>query len=256
MIYFVNIFRLSIPERGSLVYQHLDINLNITLTDLKKIRIFEDCGKEVLQPLLDISIQRRLEKDEFFFHKDDPAKYAYALINGRIKISQVSQDGQNIIIRLVTPGEFFGLVAIMPEKKYPISAQAAEDSFVLAWPGNELNKIFETQPSMLTQAMNIMSENFQELQNKYRHLATERVECRLARSLIGLARQIGRKTGEGVLIDLLISQKDLAQMSGTTIYSVNRILKAWEEGNLIEIKREHIIIRKLHGLVKISEGLE
>jgi hypothetical protein len=73
--------------------------------------------------------------------------------------------------------------------------------------------------------------------------------------VLRLAHQTGRRTDKGVLLDLPISRQDLGEMTGTTLYTVSRILSRWEQSGLIESGRERIIIRSPHDLVIIAEDL-
>ncbi|MGE5140292.1 MAG: Crp/Fnr family transcriptional regulator, partial [Rudaea sp.] len=88
-----------------------------------------------------------------------------------------------------------------------------------------------------------------------RELSTERVERRVANALLRLAQQTGVKTPEGVLIDLALTRQDIADMTGTTLYTVSRILSHWEQRGLVETGRERIVIRSPHGLVAIAQDL-
>jgi CRP-like cAMP-binding protein len=81
------------------------------------------------------------------------------------------------------------------------------------------------------------------------------VERRIASALIRLTRQTGKRTERGVLLDLPLSRQDLAEMTGTTLYSVSRTLSGWEQQGLIESGRERIVILSPHGLVTIAEDL-
>jgi len=94
-----------------------------------------------------------------------------------------------------------------------------------------------------------------EFQGRYRELATERVERRLSRMIIRLANQVGKKTSEGVLLDLPLTRQDLAEMSGTTLFTVSRILSQWEAQGLVQAGREKLLIVFPYGLVRIAEDL-
>jgi CRP-like cAMP-binding protein len=87
-------------------------------------------------------------------------------------------------------------------------------------------------------------------------MTTQRVEQRLAHTLIRLAAQSGRKVDEGILIDYPLTRQDLAEMSGTTLYTASRTLNQWEDKALVIPGRERVIIRNPHGLSRISEGIE
>jgi CRP-like cAMP-binding protein len=104
-------------------------------------------------------------------------------------------------------------------------------------------------------ALGVLASHVREFQNRYRELATERVERRLARTILRLANQTGRKIEEGVLLDLPLTRQDLAEMSGTTLFTVSRILSRWEVDGLILSGRERLVIRFPHGIVRIAEDL-
>ena len=100
-----------------------------------------------------------------------------------------------------------------------------------------------------------MGERIQVLQDRLREMATERVERRIANTLLRLARQTGRKTPEGVQIDLPLSRQDLAELCGTTLYTVSRTLSRWEMDGIVEAGRERVVIRAPHRLVMIAQDL-
>ena len=102
--------------------------------------------------------------------------------------------------------------------------------------------------------MQLMTNYIQEMQARYRELATERVQQRIARALLRLASQSGQKAADG--IELTLSRQDFAEMSGTTLYTVSRVLTEWERQGLIASGREYIRILQPHGLVRVAEGLD
>jgi len=91
------------------------------------------------------------------------------------------------------------------------------------------------------------------MQERFRQATTERVERRLARTIIRLALQAGKKVDEGILIDLPVTRQDLAEMSGTTLYTASRLLSQWENQELVISGRTKVIIRNPRGLINIAE---
>jgi CRP-like cAMP-binding protein len=77
----------------------------------------------------------------------------------------------------------------------------------------------------------------------------------VARALLRLARQAGQRAEDGVLIGLPLSREDLAEMTGTTLYTVSRILSHWEQQGFVEAGRERVLIHHPHALVAIAEDL-
>src|SRR5215831_9548126 len=94
----------------------------------------------------------------------------------------------------------------------------------------------------------------QEAQARVLEISSEQVEQRVAHALLRLAKQAGRKTEAGIEIDFPISRQDVAEMTGTTLHTVSRILSAWEQQGLVEGGRQRIVLRNPHGLFGLAEG--
>jgi CRP-like cAMP-binding protein len=82
------------------------------------------------------------------------------------------------------------------------------------------------------------------------------VERRVARALLRLVQQAGRRIESGVLIDLPLSRDDIAQMTGTTLYTVSRIISRFEADGMLDAGRLRMVIRNPHGLLKIADDLD
>jgi len=186
----------------------------------------------------------------------DPASSVYLLVKGSVKLLQVTLEGQQVIHGYACAGEGFGLVAAFDGNNYPVSAQAVGDCLALSWDNLLLNRMMQESSRLAININRILVQKIQEYQNRIREFATQRVERRIARTLLRLAQQTGRKVKEGVLIDLPLTRQDLAEMSGTTLFTVSRTLKAWEGKGLVLSKREQVIIRYPHGLVIIAEDFQ
>ena len=185
----------------------------------------------------------------------DPAERLYILLSGQVKLTQVNPDGQQILLRAIGAYNLFSVVVLAQVDTYPVTAEAMEDSTALGWAKADLMPFVERFPQFALNAIQMMAFHTQELQERFRQLATERVERRLAHTLLRLASQSGKKIPEGVLIDLPLTRQDLAEMTGTTLYTVSRLLTQWETQGLVIAQRTHIIIRYPHGLVSLAEDL-
>jgi CRP-like cAMP-binding protein len=223
---------------------------------VRQSNLFKDVDPDIFTQVMDTSLPRSVEEDGYFFMQGDPATHAYILIKGRVKMIQITPNGQQITMRIMTPGQTYGGIALLnPQAGYPATAQAVEDSTALAWNTARLRELVEKDPSISLNVMGLMHGYISELQERQKALVTDRVEQRIARILLKLAAQSGRKIDEGVLIDLPITRQDIAEMSGTTLFTVSRTLNEWERGGLLEIGRERVVIRDPHGLVSIADEL-
>jgi CRP-like cAMP-binding protein len=222
---------------------------------LKTVPLFQGLRPGELQAVASASVERKVESERFLFQQGDPAERIYLLLEGKLRLSQLTPEGQQVILHYVSPGEAFGVIAVLSGSEYPVTAQAVEPCTVRSWSQAAMRGLMEQNPTISLNAIRILAERVQEFQDRLRELATERVERRVARAVIRLARQAGRKTPEGVLIDMPLSRQDLAEMTGTTLYTVSRIFSQWESRGLVQSKREQVLIRLPHGLVSIAEDL-
>ena len=226
--------------------------------DLRRVNVFKDASDEDLRLFVEKGILRSIEEGEFFFFQGDPAKHAYVLVSGRAKLLQTNQVGQQVNLRIMDQWQMFGaLGAVREEAIYPATAQALEPSTALAIESSFLKEMMKTRPHLSVNLMQLMTGYIMEMQERYRELATERVERRIALTIVRLAGQIGRRTESNQMaVELPLSRQDLAESAGTTIYTVSRVLADWERRGLVEAGRERVVIRNPHGLVQISEGAE
>jgi len=223
---------------------------------IRQSSLFKDVGSDVFAQVLETCIPRSVEEDGFFFMQGDAASHAFVLLEGRVKMLQITPNGQQITLRILTPGQTYGGIAILnPLEGYPATAQAMENSTALAWDTAHLRKLAEMEPSISLNAMQLMHAYITELQERQKALVTDRVEQRIARILMKLASQYGKKVEEGVLINFPLTRKDIAEMSGTTLFTVSRTLKEWERQGMVKIGREKVCICKPHGLVSLADDL-
>ncbi|HET7341549.1 MAG TPA: Crp/Fnr family transcriptional regulator, partial [Methylomirabilota bacterium] len=174
---------------------------------------------------------------------------------GRAKLLQTNPEGHQVLVRIVGPGDMFGGVAIAGDAVYPATAEALEACEAMAWSTETLTRLMGRFPRLAINALRVLSDRMRELQERYQELASTRVEQRVAHAVLRLAHQLGRPERGGVLIDMALSRQDLAELTGTTLYTVSRILSAWQAEGLVEAGRTRLLIREGHRLVAVAEDL-
>ncbi|MBP6177023.1 MAG: Crp/Fnr family transcriptional regulator [Anaerolineales bacterium] len=231
--------------------------MKLTIQDLKRVVVFKNATDDDLHLILSNSVERSVEDGSFFFMQGDEAAYLYVLLSGQIKLLQSNPNGQQVNLRTIYPFQMFGALGIVrSQAAYPASAQALEDSSALAIKSELLHEMIKTRPYLSFDLMNLMTSYIQEMQERYRELATERVEQRVANALIRLAGQSGFRAENDSGIDLSFSRQDVAEMTGTTLYTVSRLFSEWERQGILKTGREKIRILKPHDLVKLADGID
>ncbi len=202
--------------------------------------------------LVAASYERRIARKQVFFTEGEPAEEVCVLGAGRLKMTQLTTGGQQIIVRLTGPGEVFGGLGMVSGALYAATAEALEASHALIWPRRSLEGLAERMPVLQRNALRIVSERLRHLEQRYRELATERVGQRLARALLRLVGQIGRPSEGRILVSL--TRDELAQLTGTTQFTVSRLLSDWQPLGLVTPRREGVLIDDSAGLVALAEA--
>jgi CRP-like cAMP-binding protein len=192
---------------------------------------------------------------ELFFREEDPAERFFVLIDGRIKLTQLTPEGHQVVLRLIGPGEAFGGVGAFGGPVYPVSAEAVGEAHALAWTSAAMRHLLETESPIALNALHFVAGRLHDLQRRHRQMMTERVERRVARAVLRLAEDAGRKVEAGVEITFPVSRQDIAEMTGTTLYTVSRLLSAWEERGLVHGGRQHIVLSDPKALAAIADDL-
>jgi CRP/FNR family transcriptional regulator, nitrogen oxide reductase regulator len=222
---------------------------------VRKVAVFHTATDDDVHSIARLGIQRAVEEDSYFFFQGERADYLHILLSGRAKLCTISADGQQVNLRTLVPNQLFGAVgAIDPNANYPACAQALEDSTSLAIESDAFAHLLAERPHLSFGLMRLMTGYIQEMQERYSELATERVEQRIARALLRLTAQSGKRREQGG-IDLSFSRQDLAEMTGTTLYTVSRCLSSWEKQGIITTGRERVTVIDPHGLVRIADDL-
>lgn len=195
----------------------------------------------------------RYPKGTTVFEQGGAADSFFVLLHGHLQVVKLTPAGQQVVIRYVVPGEMFGIAVQMGRQSYPATAQAVMDSLALVWPSSAWPTLVARCPVLAESALHIVGTRLDEAHVQVVELATEEVERRVAHALLRLLKQAGRKVDDGIEVAFPITREDVAQMTGTTLHTVSRILSAWEARGLVEGGRQRIVVRDPHGLFAIAE---
>ena len=223
--------------------------------NIRALPFFADLGEDAADALIRAARMASFAKDSYLFRQDDPAERCYVLVRGSCRLSYLSIEGNQTVIHLANAGDEVGLIAALPGATYPVSAQAMQPCEALGWDGETFRAIMAQHPELALRALEVIAGRFVALQRRFHTLATERVERRIARALLRLANQAGRRVDEGVLIDLPLTRNDIAEMTGVTLHTASRVMSGWEARGIIASGRARVTVLQPHELVRIADDL-
>jgi CRP/FNR family transcriptional regulator, nitrogen oxide reductase regulator len=215
--------------------------------------LFAGFSPEELDEILREARSLRIARNRNVFEQGEDAHSFFVLLHGHVRASKTTPMGEQVVVRYVSPGEPFGVAPAIGLQHYPATATAVDDSIALAWPSATWPRLVSRFPALATNTLQTVGSRLQETQTRVVEMSTQQVEQRIANALLRLAKQSGRKVERGVEIDFPISRQDIAQMTGTTLHTVSRILSGWEQRGLIQSARQRIVLREPHKLIVLAE---
>ena len=190
-------------------------------------------------------------RGEMLYLKGEAVQQVLLLTSGFVKITQLGMSGAEVILRLGGPGDVLGAPGLFSTGRHYTTAQAFRVCRVLIWDARAFKALAERFPVLHQNMIRILGEDLLELEDRFRELATERVGSRVASQLVRLREKIGRSVGGAVEISL--SREELAQMTGTTLFTVSRLLSAWEACGIVKPSREAVTICDVQLLRSVAE---
>lgn len=179
---------------------------------------------------------REFFRGQTIYIEGDIPRQVVILISGSVKVVRYSQDGSAVILRLCGPGELVGLLGLSRLEKYRSTSQATTLCSALVWECSVFESLAARYPSLRLNIASILHKQLVDMENRFRELSTERVASRLRRQVMRLVEQVGIPSNGSV--EIKITREELAQLIGTSLYTVSRLLSAWDREEIVRTRRE------------------
>jgi CRP-like cAMP-binding protein len=198
---------------------------------------------------------KTVERGGFVFLEGDRATSLNVLAEGRVKVVRETDEGGEVILRQIDPGEIFGGAGGWGGATYPASARAQERSVVLRLPAERFTALIREQPDFALAVVAELGRRLREREARIRDLQSERVERRIARALLRLVNKTGVHGAESIEVGVPLTRQDLAELAGTTLSTASRTLSAWDQQGIVASRRERVTILQPHALAAIADDL-
>jgi CRP/FNR family transcriptional regulator, nitrogen oxide reductase regulator len=196
--------------------------------------------------------ERQFVRRQTIFLEGDPVRQILLLISGSVKVTQFGQSGTEVILRLNGPGEIVGGVGLRARGDHCSTAQALESCGSLTWEAASFEALSDRYPALRRNIVRILEQRLDDMDQRFREISTEKVAPRLSSQLVRLLNQVGKRVNGHVEISL--SREELAQLTGTTLFTVSRLLCQWEVLGIVNARREAVQVRNLPALIALSQG--
>jgi CRP-like cAMP-binding protein len=216
------------------------------LSTTKILELFSDVPESVSTDLLSRGRFRDFSSGDVLFCLADPAKEILLLTEGRVKITQVTKNGEEVILRLDSPGDLIGLLGMLLGGTHDATAQAIEESKALVWDAGTFKDALSRSPILERNTQLFLERRIYELQQRFCEVATVKASSRLARELVRLLKQIGQKrNGQR---EIKIPHEWVAEMAAMSQFTVSRFLAEWERRGVVSVRHGIIAIKNYKSL--------
>lgn len=217
-------------------------------------------GVEILNGLIHLDLVKvaeacevvRFKRAERIFTESDPGASLYVVMSGRVKIFGLSPQGRSKTFAYLEPGDFFGEMSLITDESRSASASALEDSVLIMLKAEHYRKLMLSRPQMAMSVLKTMAFRLKKANKEIEALSFNNVLGRIAQILLDLSDRYGKKTDEGVKIEMTLSHKELAEMAGTAREVISRVISRFRRIGCVSIFDGKFIITdrdKLKGWV-------
>jgi CRP/FNR family transcriptional regulator, cyclic AMP receptor protein len=220
---------------------------------LKLVPFFANLGPVEAAALVERLVVRSFYTGQIIFHLNDPAGLLYIITAGKVKISQSTSEGQEATLAILGAGDFFGELALLDDSPRSATAEAIQATETLTLHREEFMDFIDHNPGFAHHVLRTLARRIRHLNSQISDIFFLDLPGRLARTLLTLANQHGRRRRDGaIVITLALTQTDLAEMTGATRVTVNKALSRFRREKWIHVEGREFIILDVAALHKLT----
>jgi CRP/FNR family transcriptional regulator/CRP/FNR family cyclic AMP-dependent transcriptional regulator len=209
---------------------------------LKTVPIFSELSEADMETLARLATRRRYPKDTVVFFENDEGDSLFMILEGRIRVTILGDDGREIILTVLGPGDFFGEMSLLDQEPRSATAIAAEDTELVALHRADFQGLLSENPSISAALIRVLNSRLRKANQQISTLALLDVYGRVARVILEMARDEGRRLKDGRIAFRRATHQEIANRIGTTRETVTRMLKDLERQGLIQVDGREIVL--------------
>jgi CRP-like cAMP-binding protein len=220
---------------------------------LKYVPIFSELNDSTLEQISRIGVKKTFHKETVIMFEHETGSALFVIVEGRVKISRVSDDGKEVILTILGESDFFGEMAILDGLTRSANVTAIEDSVIFIIQRNDFMDLLGTHPAVSVALLQELTHRLRAADLKIKSLSLKDAEGKVATVILQLADDIGKIKHGTVEIEKLPFQHDLANMAGTSRETISRTLHSFAKKGLVEIDGSKLRIldyEKFKGMFK------
>lgn len=247
--------RMGTPSSGKTSGQPLEISPQLAehLVLMCASALFTGLSQRECMDIMSCARARNFARDELLFSQGQPVRNLILIQSGAVKLTQLSPSGNEVLMWMNSKGDAVNVEA-EEHCAHTCSARAIETCKAFVWEYTRLRQLVDKYPQIRANISQILAGRLHELEERFREMATEKVAKRLALALLRLLKKVGKPSQGGIEISL--TREEMAQMTGTTLFTISRVISKWADEGFVLPRREAVIIPDPKLLELIGEDEE
>jgi CRP-like cAMP-binding protein len=210
---------------------------------LRSVPIFSELSDQDIVSLARLANRRKCPKDSVVFFENEEGDFFFTILEGRIKVTILGDDGREVILSLLGPGDFFGEMALLDQEPRSATAIAVEDTELLSLHRTDFQTVLADNRSITTGLIKVLTGRLRRANHQISTLALLDVYGRVARVIVDMAREEGRRLKDGRIAFRRATHQEIANRIGTTRETVTRMLKDLERQGLIHVEGKELVVQ-------------
>jgi CRP/FNR family transcriptional regulator, cyclic AMP receptor protein len=219
---------------------------------LRNVSIFSSLDERELDLLIQATTSRKLKAKEVLFRKGDPGNQLFGILSGSLKVTVVGADGKDVVFSLMRPGEVIGEIALLDGEPRSATVVAVEATNLVTLHRRDFVPFLEKHPQAAIGLATVLAALVRRLSERAEDRQTMPLPARIAKRLLALAQEHGKRPIVGGPVEVRLPQQDLADLVGTTRESVNKHLRIWEEAGIVRLGRGRVVLEQPKLLEEIT----
>lgn len=217
-------------------------SVDLRLQILSQVPFFAGLPEPDIVAINRLFQEQGFEPGQSIYCAGDPAERLFVVAAGRVKLLRHTLSGKDVLLDILTPGEFFGSLSALGDEEYPDTAQALTTTCALGISATNFRTILETYPATSLKVLDIVAGRLKAAHEQVRQLSAFSVEKRIAYALLKLADKLGQPSEMGILIQVPLGRDSLAELTGTTTETASRVISQFQKDGLIRTGRQWVAI--------------
>ncbi len=202
---------------------------------LKYVPIFSELDDKTIEQISKLGIRKSFAKDSVVLFEHETGSALFVIIQGKLKVSRVSDDGKEVILTILGESDFFGEMAILDGLTRSANVTAMEDAELFIIQRSEFLNLLQLHPEIAIALLQELTQRLRAADMKIKSLSLKDAEGKVATVILQLADDIGKIKQGTVEIEKLPFQHDLANMAGTSRETISRTLHSFAKKGMVEL---------------------